>query len=1130
LDHFKILYNATNGTIPTQNVGTPFDIRIIAKDSSNNTITAFDNISTGFFRYSSLYNTLFGISPTTTSSFANGNGELVQSVTLVHAGTDHINVTKQHALYVLAEPHDFDRASWSALDPANGIIYVPNQGTFIGYPTISILDTNTNTANQTAITGVRSGPYFALYDSVNNEVFVTNNGDDSVSVIDPVSNTIITTIPLGFTPFAATLDPDHNKIYVDDINTGVNDHISVIDANTNTLNTTITVGGSPWRPVYDHDNQELYVPNQDGTISIINTNTDTVIKTLTTTVNSGVFQGLYDSGNNEIYFIGYSSNKLYAIDTFTDTVIATTSVGSFPYNLALDTINHYIVTVNNIGQSISVIDDSTNLVINTITGVFQNPANLEFNSTCGCLFVASQGGAQAFITEFDTTYTSVGSSYTGIPASAGGGFMPLLYDSAHQYLYYMHDVNPTAVTAFDVSVHKSSLSNAFTVLPASLDHFDVMDTSGGSIGTQTAGIPFNIKIIARDVYNNTVISFNSTVTLTNSLGAISPTTTGSFVNGVLASQSVTLIHTGTDDIIATNGVSGTSNSFTVNVGTLDHFAITNNTLQNIENQSSNIPFSITITAQDIGNNTVTSFNNQISLTDDFSTLYPTTSNNFTSGVDFNDTVAIPILGFNHVIGNGTSFSNGFFVNNNNTINKINTLHLLAFSPQVMRLTWTAPSVFGGNILGYKIERESPLHNGFLTIETFAPNATTYFDSNGGLGLTPATQYGYRVEAVTTIGTGPNGNESSTYTLPLPPTDLHIVPSQIKSHSLEIAWNPSSGHITGYEIQRESPDGGNFTVVATTGTTLFNDTGLFSATQYNYIVRAFNEEGFSLPSNNASAFTNEAVEANSTITGHVVANIAGITTDIFHSKGYAQANITRMELYNYSNLLQSVVTNIPIGAKGTTTTLPLFYQTFFSMSSFHTLMILQDTELSINVTSNSVVLVPKYFPSNAVLNYTVHRNSVKDHLAVQITRQPLPWQVECEYVTTPLGDPVWHNYTKVGYYDRNDSVDPHQTVYGTCFNDQPIIIFTSLGNNATFASIFPAFGTSFFGIQMAMLPFLFLILFASIFTKVNAPIGIIMFVIAAGIMWYQGWLTFNPILWTLMVVFAIIGVLVGRRGN
>ena len=79
---------------------------------------------------------------------------------------------------------------------------------------------------------------------------------------------------------------------------------------------------------------------------------------------------------------------------------------------------------------------------------------------------------------------------------------------------------------------------------------------------------------------------------------------------------------------------------------------------------------------------------------------------------------------------------------------------LSASPQsttAISLSWVAPSDNGGaNIIGYKIERESPVGSGFSTlVNNTGLTNTTYIDSN----LVPATVYNYRISAINAIGNG-----------------------------------------------------------------------------------------------------------------------------------------------------------------------------------------------------------------------------------------------------------------------------------------------------------------------------------------------------------------------------------------
>lgn len=125
------------------------------------------------------------------------------------------------------------------------------------------------------------------------------------------------------------------------------------------------------------------------------------------------------------------------------------------------------------------------------------------------------------------------------------------------------------VTDFTGTSATKSLSINTTFGP--LNNFLVENSTGGTIGTQTAGNPFQIKITARDAYNNTITSFSGTVDLTSNGTILSGGgTTASFVNGVLAAHSISISSAGSNiNITATKSggsENGTSNNFVVNYG------------------------------------------------------------------------------------------------------------------------------------------------------------------------------------------------------------------------------------------------------------------------------------------------------------------------------------------------------------------------------------------------------------------------------------------------------------------------------------------------------------------------------------------------------------------------------------
>ncbi|MCL5036183.1 MAG: PQQ-binding-like beta-propeller repeat protein [Chloroflexi bacterium] len=172
---------------------------------------------------------------------------------------------------------------------------------------------------------------------------------------------------------------------------------------------------------------------------------------------------------------------------------------------------------------------------------------------------------------------------------------------------------------------KSGTSNAFDVNSAGLDHFDVSNVSS----PKTAGQAFSVTLTAQDVYDNTVTSFTSTASLTDTTGTISPATTTAFTAGVWTGDvAITKSEAGVSVTATASGKSGTSSQFDVNPGPLDHFDVSNIASPQTAGQA----FGVTLTAQDANNNTVTSFTSTASLTDTTGTINPITTDTFTAGV------------------------------------------------------------------------------------------------------------------------------------------------------------------------------------------------------------------------------------------------------------------------------------------------------------------------------------------------------------------------------------------------------------------------------------------------------------------------------------------------------------------
>ncbi|MBI5777891.1 MAG: Ig-like domain repeat protein [Planctomycetes bacterium] len=169
------------------------------------------------------------------------------------------------------------------------------------------------------------------------------------------------------------------------------------------------------------------------------------------------------------------------------------------------------------------------------------------------------------------------------------------------------------------------------------------------------------------------------------------------------------------------------------------------------------------------------------------------------------------------------------------------LNALAVSTSQINLTWSA-STDNLAMGGYKVYR-----NGTYIISV---GAASYSDA----GLFPSTTYSYAVAAYDAAGNiSAHSNLASATTLTPPDTSAPSIPTgliatTVSSNQIDIIWNAPTDNVAvvGYKVYR------NGALCSTLYATNYSDTGLTSATTYNYTVAAYDATG------NTSAYSNMAV--------------------------------------------------------------------------------------------------------------------------------------------------------------------------------------------------------------------------------------------------------------------------------
>ena len=116
--------------------------------------------------------------------------------------------------------------------------------------------------------------------------FVDNQGNNTVSVVDTMTNTIVATISVGRGPSKIAITPDGTRAYVPNQQDFI---ISVIDTATNTVVTTIPVSGTAGIAITP-DGTKAYVTSPGaGTVSVVDIATNTVVATILLGTNQNPF-------------------------------------------------------------------------------------------------------------------------------------------------------------------------------------------------------------------------------------------------------------------------------------------------------------------------------------------------------------------------------------------------------------------------------------------------------------------------------------------------------------------------------------------------------------------------------------------------------------------------------------------------------------------------------------------------------------------------------------------------------------------------------------------------------------------------------------------------------------------------
>jgi YVTN family beta-propeller protein len=357
--------------------------------------------------------------------------------------------------------------------------------------------------------GVGPDPSDLAYDSAKGEVFVSNFGGPTVSVISDATSAVLATIEVpglnantfrqSPSPVGIAYDSGKGEIFVSNF---YGNDVTVISDATNTVIATIDLGNDaengglgvyPHTVAYDAAKGEVFVANigvstivgnystSAGTISVISDANNSVVATIPV---GSYPEGLaYDSAKGELFVTNYSNvpssinatdfkaGSVSVISDTTNTVVATVPVGPTPGAIAYDSSRGELFVTSE-GSSatsvarasvgtVSVISDTTNSVVATVP-------------VAGGAIAYDSGKGELFVVVTQSNSTSVISDATNsVVATKAAGPDPyaIVYDPAQSELFVanydaatvtvLSDATAVSTTTVESTTSSSSSSLAF---------------------------------------------------------------------------------------------------------------------------------------------------------------------------------------------------------------------------------------------------------------------------------------------------------------------------------------------------------------------------------------------------------------------------------------------------------------------------------------------------------------------------------------------------------------------------------------------------------------------------------------------------------------------------------------------
>ncbi|POH73998.1 YncE family protein [Arthrobacter glacialis] len=373
-----------------------------------------------------------------------------------------------------------------------------------------------STYELTKTISVGSDPTSVAVDATRNKTYVANTTSNTVSVIDTVTGTVVSSFPAllppSGQPVAIALNTVTNSLYLANPNGNT---VVEFNAATGLATGSFQVDSFPYAMAVNETTNKTYIANTGGSISVIDGGTRTVaiLPTGPGTTPSAV---AVNETTNTIYAVDYNSSRLFEINGVTNAIKAGVPVGMTPFGVAVNETTNMVYTTSLGQDTVTVFDGANRTVVGSIA-VGLDPFEVQVDEGRNTVFVANSTGNSVSVVDGATntvaSTVALGSNTRSIALNTATN--TVYATRADNKLAVIIEMSPPVVTT--TSLASATVGTAYSATIAATGSGPI--TFAVTTGSLPTGLTLNTTTGAITGTPSTAGDATFTITATNAAGS-----------------------------------------------------------------------------------------------------------------------------------------------------------------------------------------------------------------------------------------------------------------------------------------------------------------------------------------------------------------------------------------------------------------------------------------------------------------------------------------------------------------------------------------------------------------------------------------------------------------------------------